>query len=94
MLLYTIGVSQEEQLKRRAYEKPAEKGTQPFKVPLLVNTRVTQAYPIVKPVERCRPFYWKDGIKVLTVLLLGYDSYFHFCIFFLCKTHIMFSLFF
>ncbi|XP_078172669.1 uncharacterized protein LOC144566508 [Carex rostrata] len=54
----------EEQLKRRAYEKPAEKGTPPFKVPLLVNTRVTQAYPVVKPIERCRPFYFrKEGVK-------------------------------
>jgi hypothetical protein len=65
---------QEEQLKRRAYEKTAEKGTQPFKVPMLVNTRVTQAYPIVKPVERCRPMYWKDMVKVLTILLLSFHK--------------------
>ncbi|KAJ3685887.1 hypothetical protein LUZ61_015051 [Rhynchospora tenuis] len=52
----------EEQLKRRAHEKLAEKGNQPFKVPCLVNTRVTQAYPVVKPVERSR-LYWKDGVK-------------------------------
>ncbi|XP_078157217.1 uncharacterized protein LOC144553023 isoform X1 [Carex rostrata] len=53
----------EEWSKRRAYEKPAEKGTQPFKVPVLVNTRVTQAYPIIKPVDRCKQFYLKEGVK-------------------------------
>ncbi|KAJ4761975.1 Protein downstream neighbor of Son [Rhynchospora pubera] len=60
----------EEQLKRRAHEKLAEKGTQPFKVPCLVNTRVTQAYPVVKPVERSRLF-WKDGLKQDTPVMLG-----------------------
>ncbi|KAJ4788495.1 Protein downstream neighbor of Son [Rhynchospora pubera] len=60
----------EEQLKRRAHEKLAEKGTQPFKVPCLVNTRVTQAYPVVKPVERSR-LYWKDGVKQDTPVMLG-----------------------
>ena len=96
MLLYIICVSQEELLKRRAYEKPAEKGTQPFKVPVLVNTRVTQAYPIIKPVDRCKQFYLKEGVKVLTIIffswLLFIVSYFVFCVFFWYKTHYIFPL--